>query len=191
MGANDKKKTDDDDKDEDGTLTQADVDRIVAERLKRERAKYADYDELKAKAAAADKVGESEKNEAQKLTDQLAKMQADLDEERRQRRIIEVAADKGLTPAHVKRLTGNSKEELEASADELLEDFPIPDKGDDGDEDGDGGGKKPDPKVDDGKKPASRPKEALKAGASNAETPPDVKPGMARLRAAYEASDTE
>ena len=39
------------------TFTQADVDRIVADRLKREReavkAKYADYDDLKSKAAGA------------------------------------------------------------------------------------------------------------------------------------------
>lgn len=32
------------------TFTQADVDRIVKERVQRERAKYADYDDLKAKA---------------------------------------------------------------------------------------------------------------------------------------------
>ena len=35
------------------TFTQADVDRIVKERVQRERAKYADYDDLKAKAGAA------------------------------------------------------------------------------------------------------------------------------------------
>lgn len=35
------------------TFTQADLDRIVAERLARERAKYADYGELKKRAAAA------------------------------------------------------------------------------------------------------------------------------------------
>ena len=34
----------------DPTFTQADVDRIVKERVQRERTKYADYDELKAKA---------------------------------------------------------------------------------------------------------------------------------------------
>lgn len=35
------------------TFTQADVDRIVRERVKREREKFADYDELKAKAGEA------------------------------------------------------------------------------------------------------------------------------------------
>lgn len=36
-----------------GTFTQADLDRIVADRVARERAKYADYGDLKKKAAAA------------------------------------------------------------------------------------------------------------------------------------------
>lgn len=35
------------------TFTQADVDRIVKERVQRERAKFADYDDLKAKAEGA------------------------------------------------------------------------------------------------------------------------------------------
>jgi hypothetical protein len=38
------------------TITQSDVDRIVRERVARERAKYADYDELKAKADGAKTV---------------------------------------------------------------------------------------------------------------------------------------
>lgn len=35
------------------TFTQADIDRIVADRVTRERAKYSDYDDLKKRAAAA------------------------------------------------------------------------------------------------------------------------------------------
>lgn len=36
---------------------------------------------------------------------------------------LEIAAEKGLTPAQAKRLVGESREELEADADELLETF--------------------------------------------------------------------
>jgi uncharacterized protein YigA (DUF484 family) len=50
------------DEGKDQTFTQADVDRIVAERLKREReatkTKYADYDDLKAKAGKAETAEE-------------------------------------------------------------------------------------------------------------------------------------
>ena len=163
---------------DDKTFTQAEVDALIDKRFARERKNQPtpeQVSEWKAKAEAADKAGESDKGEAQKLADQLAKMQTDLDDERRQRRIIEVAADKGLTPARVKRLTGTTREELDTSADELLEDFPIPAKSDG--EDGDK------------KEPVKRPVESLKPGASPPAELADVKPGAARLRAAYEDSD--
>jgi hypothetical protein len=38
---------------------------------------------------------------------------------------LEVAAEKGLTPAQAKRLVGASKDELEADADEIIEAFPA------------------------------------------------------------------
>ena len=50
------------------SFTQADVDRIVKERVQRERAKYADYDELKTKASekasADDRIADLEKKYA-------------------------------------------------------------------------------------------------------------------------------
>jgi cell division septum initiation protein DivIVA len=36
---------------------------------------------------------------------------------------LEVASEKGLTPAHAKRLVGETREELESDADELLDTF--------------------------------------------------------------------
>lgn len=38
---------------------------------------------------------------------------------------LEVAAEKGLTPAQAKRLVGTTRDELEADADEVLRDFPA------------------------------------------------------------------
>jgi hypothetical protein len=38
---------------------------------------------------------------------------------------LEVAADKGLTPAQAKRLVGATREELEADAEDILRDFPA------------------------------------------------------------------
>jgi hypothetical protein len=53
----------------DQTFTQADVDRIVKERVQRERAKYADYDALKAQAEGAktleDRIAEIEQQASQ------------------------------------------------------------------------------------------------------------------------------
>ena len=51
------------------TYTQADIDRIVGERLNRQKAQYKDYDDLKTNAAEFDKLTEAQKTEAQKAAD--------------------------------------------------------------------------------------------------------------------------
>lgn len=61
------------------TFTQAELDRIVKERTYRAQEKYADYDELKEKAARLDALEEQSKTELQKATDKAAKLQAELD----------------------------------------------------------------------------------------------------------------
>ena len=57
------------------TFTQADIDRIVRERVARERAKYADYEDLKKQAAGAktaeDRLAEMEKRTAEAETKAL------------------------------------------------------------------------------------------------------------------------
>jgi regulator of protease activity HflC (stomatin/prohibitin superfamily) len=96
----------------DQTFTQADVDRIVRERVKREREKFADYDDLKKRAEGATTLEERVAG---------IERQAKESEERAMR--AEVANAKGLTPTQAKRLVGETREELEADADELLETF--------------------------------------------------------------------
>lgn len=48
------------------TFTKSDVDRLVRERTARERQKFGDYDDLKAKAAELDKIREGEQSELEK-----------------------------------------------------------------------------------------------------------------------------
>lgn len=48
------------------TFTQADVDRVVSERLTRERAKYSDYDDLKTRAAEADRLRKEQETASEK-----------------------------------------------------------------------------------------------------------------------------
>lgn len=137
-------------------FSQAELNEKIDERLKRERAKYADYEELKAKADQFDKVGDQAKGDTEKLSEQLSAVQKELADERLRRIKSEVAASKGLTPAHMKRLSGSTLEELEDSADELLADFPVTEKKDE-ETDGDGKGSPKPP-------PSSRPKPDLKGG---------------------------
>lgn len=53
--------------------SQEDLNRIIAERVQRERGKYADYKDLKAKAAKLDEIEEASKTEAEKAAERLAK----------------------------------------------------------------------------------------------------------------------
>lgn len=99
------------------TFTQDDVNRIVAKRV----AKYADYDELKQKAAKFDEQVEAGKSELQKATEKASSLQAELDALKQAESIRvmreEVANAKGI-PA--KLLTGTTAEECEAQAADLL-----------------------------------------------------------------------
>lgn len=148
------------------TFTQEQLDRIVEERLKRERAKYSDYDDLKAKADQA----ESTKSEAQKALEKAEQLEKKLAESDARALKAEVAQAKGLTPGQAKRLSGSTKEELESDADDLLEAFgskkdpeggkaegETTDDGKTGDGQGQDGG---------GKAPAGRSKEKLTSGAA-------------------------
>jgi hypothetical protein len=58
------------------TFTQTDVDRIVQERLGRQKAQFKDYDDLKAKAAEFDKIAESQKSELQKAQERAEAAEA-------------------------------------------------------------------------------------------------------------------
>lgn len=61
------------------SFTQEEVNSIVTDRLKRESAKYADYEELKAKASKLDEIEENSKSELQKATEKANSLQAKLD----------------------------------------------------------------------------------------------------------------
>lgn len=61
------------------TFTQADLDRIVGERLSREREKFADYDAIKEKASQFDAFQEAQKSELEKATERANQLQAQID----------------------------------------------------------------------------------------------------------------
>lgn len=92
-------------------ISQAEVDRIVKDRVARERAKYADYDELKAKAEGAKTV-------EQKLADLEGQLTASNARAMRS----DVAAKYGISAEDRDLfLTGTDAEALEAQAKRLAE----------------------------------------------------------------------
>lgn len=62
------------------TFTQDEVNAIVADRLARERAKYADYDDLKGKAAKFDAADKASKDELKAANDRAEGLQKQLDD---------------------------------------------------------------------------------------------------------------
>lgn len=152
-------------KPDDKTFNQADVDRIVQDRLAQEKKKFADYDTLKAKADAADAAAAKGKTDIEKLTEQIDGLTKAQSASEAKALRAEVAMAKGLNAAQAKRLAGTSREELEADADEIIEAFPV--------------AKEDPPK---GGPPSRQPKPDLKGGNDPTEEPTETDP--AKLAAA-------
>lgn len=96
------------------------------DRMKLERnAARTELRDAKTRLAALEKAeqdrADADKSEAEKRT--AAEQRAQAAELRATK--LDVAFDKGLTPAQAKRLVGATREELEADADEVLRDFPA------------------------------------------------------------------
>ncbi|MEU1240052.1 hypothetical protein ABZ388_06805 [Micromonospora parva] len=103
-----------------------DAGKQAIDRMKSERnAARKELREAKAKLVAFEQAeqekAEANKSEAERRTaaEQRA-AEADLRATK-----LEVAFEKGLTPAQAKRLVGSTREELAADADEILRDFPT------------------------------------------------------------------
>lgn len=96
------------------TFTQAEMDAIIGDRLKRERAKYADYDDVKAKAAQFDAAQEAAKSDLEKAVEERDKLRAQLEqlesERTRQQQVAQAAAAHGVDAALLARMAGDVEE---------------------------------------------------------------------------------
>ena len=130
------------------TFTQADLDRIVADRLAREKAKFADYDEAKAKAAELDKLRESEKSDLEKLQGTPEEILGELSRTQNELRISRAITKHNLSPEDAEFLSGETDEEVEAKAAKLAARTNAAGNGggtNDNTGDGTTGGRRPDP----------------------------------------------
>jgi Zn-dependent M32 family carboxypeptidase len=66
-----------------------------------------------------------DKTEAEKVAERATEAETRAVKAEAKATRLEVAFEKGLTPAQAKRLVGETREELEADADEILRDFPV------------------------------------------------------------------
>lgn len=98
--------------------SQEELDRIIQKRIERVKASYQDYDALREKAAKLDEMEEAKKSELDKANHRAEQLEQELEQAKLQVLRSDVAQTKGV-PANL--LTGSTQEELEASADALLE----------------------------------------------------------------------
>lgn len=91
--------------------SQDDLNKIIKERIDRERAKYADYADVKAKAAQLDRIAEANKTEAQKTADRISQLEAEVHATRLGATRFQIAAEFGLSETQVATLAHVASEE--------------------------------------------------------------------------------
>ena len=96
------------------------------EKVRKEAASYrTKVRELEPLASKARELEDAGRSDLEKLTARAEKAEREHAETVARAMRLEVAFEKGLTPAQAKRLVGATREELEADADEILRDFPA------------------------------------------------------------------
>ena len=96
------------------TFTQAEMDAIIGDRLAREKAKYADFETLKEKAAQFDAAQEAAKSDLRKAEEERDRLRAELDRLESERahadEVAKVAAETGVDAALLARMGGDVAE---------------------------------------------------------------------------------
>jgi hypothetical protein len=103
--------------------SQDDLNKVINERLTRERAKFADYKDLKVKAEKLDTIEQANQTEAEKTAERLADLEAELNNTRRDSLRLKIASANGITDADDIDLflTGTDEETLTKQAKRLAE----------------------------------------------------------------------
>lgn len=106
------------------TFTQHELDAIVKDRLSREKSKYADYEELKAKATKFDEYEEANKTELQKVTEKAQALEAELNGIKKAESIRvmreKVAKEAGIPLASMSLITGETEDACMEQAKTIL-----------------------------------------------------------------------
>ncbi|WRS29616.1 hypothetical protein U6G28_08820 [Actinomycetaceae bacterium MB13-C1-2] len=96
------------------------LDKIIGERVNRERSKYADYEDLKKKAAEFDAIEEAQKTEAQKQADEIAALKAQVAANEAEKWVAAWKTEvETATGVPAKALAGSTLEEIQAHAETL------------------------------------------------------------------------
>lgn len=102
--------------------SQEDLNRIISDRVSRERAKYADYKDVKAKAAKLDEQEAANQTELEKANKRVGESETERDQAKAEVLRLRVAAKHGIAEQDADLfLTGTDEETLTAQAKRLTE----------------------------------------------------------------------
>lgn len=102
------------------TFTQDEVNSIIAERLGRDRQKYADYEALKEKAEQFDKLQEANKSELQKATERANELEKQLTTIKKANEVRDIRSKiSNETGVPIELLTAETEEECKRQADAI------------------------------------------------------------------------
>jgi len=107
--------------------SQEELNKALAARLERERAKFADYNDLKTKASKFDELAEAQKSETQKAIERAEAAERALEATQSERLRLSVIAKHGIPEEFQDFVTGASEEELNAKAEKVKALIPAPD----------------------------------------------------------------
>lgn len=106
------------------TFSQQELDAIVADRLKRERAKYEGFEEFKSKAQKLDEIEEANKSELDKAHERVSTLEAELNQLKKDAEIRaireKVAKEQGIPAESMSLLTGETEETCMEQAKTIL-----------------------------------------------------------------------
>lgn len=109
---------------------QTKLDAAIKERLGREKKKFADYDDLKAKAAKFDEIEEASKSDLQKATDRIAELEKQISDRQaadERAELVDRIANEHKVPADYRCfLTADDEDGLAEQAAKLAEKFAEP-----------------------------------------------------------------
>jgi hypothetical protein len=103
------------------TFTQEQVNDLIAREKGNLQRRYADYDDIKSKAAQFDALAEAQKTDLERVTGERDTFKTQAESASVENLRLRVALDKKLPAELIDRLRGTTKEEMEADADQLLE----------------------------------------------------------------------
>ena len=101
--------------------SQEDLNKVISDRIQRERAKYADYKDVKAKAAKLDEIEDANRSEAEKQQARLTELETELNAVRSESMRLRIASEHGITDSDdiALFLTGADEETLTKQAKRL------------------------------------------------------------------------